>query len=1352
MATPNTAIGLSDVNDELNYPATTARAFNDPVFRDLSGIQTRTVDKSGITINDVRGKAAFDGLIAPTSNSVATYGGVFSEALIVAATDMYSPNVVWDFEVITGSRDVRLDTVSDRAMNLRLFTNEVGTAVANVRVTATVSYRDHLIGTDTKYVNLAGTIYNPALVVSGPLVINSSGYVAQTAVTTLTATSNVVGGVIRFTVNPGQGASITGNTITFNAATNIPGNDNNQSYSLKTEVLFNGNVVATDTKTVNVRANFQVPDFVFAAPASSNNIFANNGPVNASLRVTADHNIAGANIVWTATKVSGDDATLTPSANLQSANLTLAVASGQFGTKKAVYDVFASLQYANGYVLNSKSTRLTLRTAAYGLTFNPASDQQTQGYNAQTAIATAAASWLAGTFAWNTATVTGSQANVVQAVSDTSATITASIVANTIGNTNVSVVRINPTLSFDGFLMSNTSSVTTLTAEFTNYTFTLVGPTTNNQIGVAPLSPSVLITASHSIPNGTITFTKTANDGITIVNTALTANLSMSSNTLTLANTTLSARLFDQYGRLVRQIDTPINLRTYVPNIQFIGANNVVAQGYAPDQIATAAITATASPGSNSFSLQAVKISGDDLTITDYSGNNVSDRVDLRISAKAGDIGTKSGLYQINGVVVFYGNTYSVGYNVQVSATLLDAQYTLTGANGSVSSFVPPASASGTATASYVVPGGTIQWSTKVNTGLLSSNTSNSTVYTATANQSVIGSNPLSLTVTGTLLDSNGFVVDTKSANVFSTATVPDPALTISGANTVTTSNVFTAVAATTLTATSAAGIPGLSYQWSYTLVSGTQPTITPSTSTIALSNTIRGLGTVGSVVDVTCKVLSNGTIIGTKVTRVTLSATCPLPTQTFTPSSASAADYNYPVVATGRVVATQPQGGYITWDYAPNAGSGPVSVSVSGANTNNSTWSGTASQSSVGVISQVWTVIAHYYTPDGVLINSQSTTSVSISSQRLDPGFYLYYPTNDAWARLSTWNENSSVTSQVRAGWGNIGGTVTCQISAAYAGGSAATPSSDSNTGYLTMTKSRTNEGLGEKSSVYNFTFTLFRNGQQIAGPLTAGVGCDIIPYYLNLSASPSTSVSASDNNATIVITASSNYPGFGGVSWRYGLTGGNGTATFAPAATQINCTQYVASYISTLSGNYNVFADYFSDGATRTTGIGIFLSAQRTYNVGSGGGTCVASEMWLDEFFQARDIMKDMTFKTWSPETGFEQTAVEKVHERVMQECVLITTQSGAELICSVTTPFNLETATDDLATGHYELAPNMLGHKVLVDNYGELIWDPVVTVEHIGKREVVPISFGGKSFPAGRSSQKRIYSHNMRKPLDG
>lgn len=1347
MATPNTSIGLSDVNDELTYPTTTPRAFNDPIFRDLSGLQARTIDSSGIGFGDVTGKAAFDGLIAPSSNSVATYGGIFSEALVVASTDMYSPNVTWDYEIITGTRDVRMDTVSDRAVNLRLFTNEIGTAVANVRITVTVAYRDHIIGTETKYINLAGTIYNPALQVTGPLTINSSGYVAQTAVTTLTATSNVVNGVIRFTVNPGQGASITGNTITLTSSTNIPGNDNNQTYSVTTQVLYQGNVVATDVKSVNVRANFQVPDFVFSAPASSNNIFANSGPVNASLRVTADHNIAGANIAWTALKVSGDDADLTVSANNQSANLTVSFGSGQFGTKKAIYDVLATLKYANGYVLNSKSTRLTLRTAAYGLQFAAAQDQQTQGYTAQTAIASAAAVWQAGTFAWNTAIVSGSPSVLLFPTNGTgSATIVAQLNSNAIGVINTSTVRINPTLTFDGYLMANISSVTTLTAEYTNYTFNINGPTTNNQIGQGTLNPKLILTAAHSIPSGNIVFSKPT-DPVQMTTAGLVATLQITSNTLTINQTTLSAKLYDQYNRFVRQIDVPVNLRTYVPNIQFIGANSVVAQGYAPDQIATAAITATASPGSNSFFLTPVKLSGDSLTITDYTGNTVSDRVDLRIAAQAGDIGTKSGLYRIDGTVNFFGDTYIVSYNVAVTATLLDARYSLASANGTGSSFTPPAIANGVVTASHVVPGGTIQWSTRALQGVFSSNTSNSSVYTATATQSVFGTNSLGVQVTGTLLDANGIVVDSKSANVYATASMTDPSLVISGPTNVSTSNVFTSVAQSTLTASSVAGIPSRSFQWSYTLVSGTQPAIAIADNLFTLTQTARGLGNISSVVDVTCRVLSGSVVLSTKVTRVSLSATAAQPIQTWNPQNGQNGDYNFPVGATATVTATQPQGGYLTWDYAQV--SGPASsLGIGGAQ--NGVITVGISQSAVGSSTIIWNVVGHFWTPDGILINS-IPAQIGATATRFDPGFYLYYGQPDGYARVASWNEDVSITSILRAGWANMGGSISVGISATYAGGgTGAIPTYDNANGicYLTMTNNRTNQGINEKNALYSVVFTLFRNGQQIAGPISAGLGCLITPYYIGLSASPSTSVGVSDNNATIVLTAYSNYPGFSGASWRSGKTAGNGTAVFAPNGTQINCTQYVASYISTLSGNYDVFADYFSEGATRTAGAGIFLSAQRTYNVGSGGGQCVSADMWMDEFFQARDVMQDMQFKTWSPADGYDLTKIDSVGEPVLQQCVEITTSGGAELICSVTTPFNLKTATDDLATGHYEMAPNMLGHEVLVDNYGELVWEKVVTCQHVGEHAVVPISFGGRSYPAGRSHQKRIYSHNLRK----
>jgi hypothetical protein len=64
---------------------------------------------------------------------------------------------------------------------------------------------------------------------------------------------------------------------------------------------------------------------------------------------------------------------------------------------------------------------------------------------------------------------------------------------------------------------------------------------------------------------------------------------------------------------------------------------------------------------------------------------------------------------------------------------------------------------------------------------------------------------------------------------------------------------------------------------------------------------------------------------------------------------------------------------------------------------------------------------------------------------------------------------------------------------------------------------------------------------------------------------------------------------------------------------------------------------------------------------------------------------------------------------------------------------------------------MAPAMLGEKVFVHTPEGVMTDTVTEVSHIGKGWVQPLSFGGRSFPAGDTAEKLIYSHNMIKTPD-
>lgn len=140
-----------------------------------------------------------------------------------------------------------------------------------------------------------------------------------------------------------------------------------------------------------------------------------------------------------------------------------------------------------------------------------------------------------------------------------------------------------------------------------------------------------------------------------------------------------------------------------------------------------------------------------------------------------------------------------------------------------------------------------------------------------------------------------------------------------------------------------------------------------------------------------------------------------------------------------------------------------------------------------------------------------------------------------------------------------------------------------------------------------------------------------------------------------------------------------------------------------------------------------------------------CVTGSMWLEGSVRAQAAVKGLVSTTHTPEEGFKLTPIESVGGGILQPCVKVVTDRGAKLSCSNTTPFTVVGATADEQT---VLAPEMLGRMVYVKRKKKTTVEKVVSVEDIGEQLVIPISFGGRSFPAGEEEDALIYSHNIYK----
>ncbi len=152
-----------------------------------------------------------------------------------------------------------------------------------------------------------------------------------------------------------------------------------------------------------------------------------------------------------------------------------------------------------------------------------------------------------------------------------------------------------------------------------------------------------------------------------------------------------------------------------------------------------------------------------------------------------------------------------------------------------------------------------------------------------------------------------------------------------------------------------------------------------------------------------------------------------------------------------------------------------------------------------------------------------------------------------------------------------------------------------------------------------------------------------------------------------------------------------------------------------------------------------------------GGGGGdgtdSCVAIHMVMDDGIYAGAAQAGDVHHCINPGEGQTLQPVHHAGEPVWQPCVRLVTRSGAALVCSVSTPFTAVDAPADLPE-YTTLAPDMLGHDVVVRRGGVMFVEAVVDVELVGTLLVMPLDFGGRSFAAGEDADALVYSHNMQK----
>lgn len=729
---PGNQLSASDVSEEINpsgYVQGEQSIGANNVVRRLTGIfdkiRSRTIE---LSFSDLSNKTAFSEILAvSTSNTqsgISTVADpVKSTLTLTANTDMIEINIDWSYEFLPGTVGVTANDItitknftfdtngrpSSKSANVVL-TSLSGDKHANLRITAVMNLPNydaqglfeigtHVINTCTKDLTLTVNAVNTAFQVTATpsFTVNATGVSAQTATITVKASANSSLNqqfVFKPTFVSGTGALtpvINSDNIIFTATAPRP-LTNSAVYSLLTEFYSNGKLVAANTSTVNLRAQFVDREITsFTAAATTNNQFTNAASQYATIDVTAVHNAVApgfpqGTVTVTVETVGDAITTQTISSNsstkVERISLLHDFAADGYGFKKSTVNVVATLRSPDNTILDQKRiTGLVLRAGAYGLDVRaPASNTQS-GYTAQTAISSGSATWraLAADFNWTARQFNGS--GPVLTIDKSAGTSTVNIIATTPTGKNRSQSIANTCnyefigrMTYDGIEVSTvTLNDILISAESLPYTFSVTPAATSNvQVDVTnATTASLLVTGAASI--GTIAWTRD-NSNVGISSNSTAANVfvvSSSAGGSNNQNVIVTGTLTDPSTRLIEVIPTDVlNIDATTTKLQILGANVSISTDQ-KTATATGIFESTAVVGTHSLVFPPAKQSGSDLTLT----KDTDQKITIQATATQS---SKSGVYRITGQVNYRGITRSTTKDVSVAVSALAPSLTAT--------------------------------------------------------------------------------------------------------------------------------------------------------------------------------------------------------------------------------------------------------------------------------------------------------------------------------------------------------------------------------------------------------------------------------------------------------------------------------------------------------------------------------------------------------------------------------------------------------------------------------------------------------------------------------------------------
>ncbi len=709
--TPANALDVSDIRDEIN-PGDGSGIQQDvganTVVRQLTGSSAKSRQGTEILFSDLSNKIGFSEIY--TTSTTNTQGGIAvagtpisAELTLQANSDMFDPLLTWTYSIDSGSDGVTASDITITKTNSKTAVIKLsslsGTKVANLTVTGIMTVGGHTVNTCTKNVKLTVNAVNTAFqVIATPaFVVNSTGVTAQTAFVTVTATSNasLTGTTYRFTPKYLSGTGeITptftyagvlpgvGDSVSFGVSAPTP-STNTVVYSVLTEMINDGKVVASNTSTVDIKAQFIDRQITSLTPAAlSNNQFSNSTSQYATIDITAVHNSIAPDFpqgtITFTLETTGDTVTQqTISSNTSTKVERISLYHNKdadgFGFKKASVVVVATLRSPTNIIMDQKrSAPIILRAGTYGLTITPPPSNTQSGYSAQTATSSGTATWGAGTFKW--ISITRSNPGPKSETDDLPTSSTVNIRATTLSGKNKPAAVVNTAtfelvgqLTYDGVeVKTETIRDVLLKAESLPYTYSISASATSN-IQFEALSgttASLVVTGTTSV--GTITWSRdNATTGLSTNSTA--ANVFVTSQATGTSNnqtTMVTGALYDPSARLIEtQSIQNLNIDATTSKLEILGANVAITSDK-KTELATGIFDSLAAQGTHSLQFPPAKVSGADLVVTQESPTKIA------IVATATQ-SSKSGVYRIIAQSVYRDITRTVTKDVSVSVSAL---------------------------------------------------------------------------------------------------------------------------------------------------------------------------------------------------------------------------------------------------------------------------------------------------------------------------------------------------------------------------------------------------------------------------------------------------------------------------------------------------------------------------------------------------------------------------------------------------------------------------------------------------------------------------------------------------------